>query len=91
MLSTHPLTPFLGGLLLNCLIILCLNLGGPLLGVVGPTLFGLMGESLRLSQLFPELISYTVCVSKKMMWALVFVDVFSVSVNLSPCGRGKSA
>lgn len=64
-MSTHPLTPFLGGLLLNCLVILCLNLGGPLLGVVGPTLFGLMGESLRLSQLFPELISYTVCVSKK--------------------------
>lgn len=89
MLSTHPLTPFLGGLLLNCLVILCLNLGGPLLGVVGPTLFGLMGESL--SQLFSELISYTVCVSQKIMWAVVFVDVFSVSVNLSPRGRGKSA
>lgn len=32
----YPLTPFLGGLLLNCLVCLCLNLGGPLRGVVGP-------------------------------------------------------
>lgn len=32
----YPFTPFLGGLLLNCLVCLCLNLGGPLRGVVGP-------------------------------------------------------
>lgn len=33
---THPCTPFLGGLLLNCLVCLCLNLGGPFRGVAGP-------------------------------------------------------
>lgn len=32
----YPFTPFLGGLLLNCLVCLCLNLGGPFRGVVGP-------------------------------------------------------
>lgn len=36
MSSPNPFTPFLGGLLLNCLVCLCLNLGGPLRGVVGP-------------------------------------------------------
>lgn len=35
---TYPFTPFLGGLLLNCRVCLCLNLGGPLRGVVGPWL-----------------------------------------------------
>lgn len=34
--SSHPWIPFLGGLLLNCLVCLCLNLGGPFLGVTGP-------------------------------------------------------
>jgi len=33
---THPCTPFLGGLLLNCRVCLCLNLGGPFRGVAGP-------------------------------------------------------
>lgn len=32
----YPWTPFLGGLLLNCLVCRCLNLGGPFLGVTGP-------------------------------------------------------
>lgn len=36
MSSPNPLTPFLGGLLLNWRVCLCLNLGGPLRGVVGP-------------------------------------------------------
>lgn len=35
---TYPFTPFLGGLLLNCRVCLCLNLGGPLRGVIGPWL-----------------------------------------------------
>lgn len=34
--SAYPWTPFLGGLLLNCLVCRCLNLGGPFLGVTGP-------------------------------------------------------
>lgn len=33
---SYPFTPFLGGLLLNWRVCLCLNLGGPLRGVVGP-------------------------------------------------------
>lgn len=33
---SHPFTPFLGGLLLNWRVCRCLNLGGPLRGVVGP-------------------------------------------------------
>lgn len=36
MSSPNPFTPFLGGLLLNWRVCLCLNLGGPLRGVVGP-------------------------------------------------------
>lgn len=35
-LFAYPWTPFLGGLLLNCLVCRCLNLGGPFLGVTGP-------------------------------------------------------
>lgn len=36
LLLAYPCTPFLGGLLLNCLVCRCLNLGGPFLGVTGP-------------------------------------------------------
>lgn len=36
MSSPNPFTPFLGGLLLNWRVCLCLNLGGPLCRVVGP-------------------------------------------------------
>lgn len=36
--GTYPWTPFLGGLLLNWRVCLCLNLGGPLRGVAGPPL-----------------------------------------------------
>lgn len=36
--DTYPWTPFLGGLLLNWRVCLCLNLGGPLRGVAGPPL-----------------------------------------------------
>lgn len=35
---SYPFTPFLGGLLLNWRVCRCLNLGGPLRGVVGPWL-----------------------------------------------------
>lgn len=52
---TYPFTPFLGGLLLKCLVILCLNWGGPLLGVMGPptTRVGEVGISARLLVLPP--------------------------------------
>lgn len=33
---SHPFWPGLGALLLNVRVCLCLNLGGPFLGVVGP-------------------------------------------------------
>lgn len=34
--DSHPFWPGLGALLLNVRVCLCLNLGGPFLGVVGP-------------------------------------------------------
>lgn len=45
---SYPFTPFFGGLLLNWRVCLCLNLGGPLRGVVGPW-FGAGGAKVALS------------------------------------------
>lgn len=64
----YPLTPFLGGLLLNCRVILCLNFGGPLRGVVGQvTLVGLpMASPLRLLRL-PMLVLVLVLITE-LVW-----------------------
>lgn len=74
--------PFLGGLLLNCLVCRCLNLGGPFLGVTGPpvTLVADRTSALGGSRFMARLV--------EMLWRPLALDFLTLGAGGRP-GQGS--